>query len=445
MRIARLLTVLLVICLCDLAHAQVARESTVTVRVSRRRASTTQPARSPSTQPAPASQPASTPPVTLPADPQIAQAKQQMQAAIETYTRMLSDDDPQKRQQADLALRTLVTVAAMQARNAVDTDDPEAVNRLEMILDYSARAMRHGELMTRLTPEQRTEVAKVIREHRGRYRQLFSRDPNAQMHAILELGKQGPGGQIILQWACRQPTWVLRMAAYRVAGELEKPSDDLKDALFARLSDARNAIQLPPPNGDPDDMEMQMRMHIMSQVGGESAFSASSERNAIYQTLAKAKDSRIMPWLLGELEENDEYSYGWHGGSKTEFLRLMGKLEDPRAVVTLVAKLDGTSEEVTSGSVNGDDYSVESVDYLLAALIDMTGQKRDDYKMGLDNDWDDEDMKVAFKTTADREAAIKKFKAWYKENAETYKDLTPYTPKKVTGESTGFTSEIWVD
>jgi hypothetical protein len=364
----------------------------------------------------------------MPADPQIDKAKRQMQATVETYVEMLGDDDPQKREQADLALRTLLTVAAMQARNVVDTDDPEQVQRLEMILDYSARAMRHGQLMAGLSAEERAELGKVIREHRGRYRQLFSRDPNTQMHAILELGQQGPGGQVVLRWACRQPTWVLRMAGYRTAGKVENPSDALKDAIFSRLPDCVPATNLPPQENE-DDEHAYMVRHMYSSMGNSMPFTAEQERQMIYEVLAGMKDTRISPWLLGELTQESN-AHDWNERQKrTQMLKLIGSLEDPRAVVSLVPMLDSEDEQITSGSVNGTDYTVNTVDYLLAALIDMTGQKRSDYKMGLDNDWGDEDMKVAFRSEADREAAIKKFKAWYEENAETYKDLTPYTPR----------------
>lgn len=335
-----------------------------------------------------------------------------LRQAIEAHAADLSSDEPAKRQAAHDAIKAILLQAPEQLLQAIDASDPEQVRQTEALLDTARQSLLAAQVQASLDNDDDRQAFRELRsEHPQKVADLFSRDPQLQIQAVRDLGPQGRGGDVILRWACRQPAYVVRIAAYETAAKRKNLSQPLQNAIFGRLRDVHDPAIL-----DLVDNNRRQWADRTLQIGAES------ERRAIATAMATANDCRIIPWLLGDIVTSDMSSSARQ--DRTDAVELLSKFRDKRAVATLLPHLDGNGRRLIGGSHNKKPYTVDALDYILAAAIDLSGQKRSTYNMGVGNKQDY--MKLAFYDDADRMAAIKKFKTWYKDNAEDFKDVKPY-------------------
>lgn len=163
------------------------------------------------------------------------------------------------------------------------------------------------------------------------------------------------------------------------------------------------------------------------------AYMPMGENYAEYETRARAGAvlrRYATPYHLARLMSAYMQDKGRTLDRDTIIMRIFTGSDEPRLIPTLVAMLDRTKVYWKGQSVNlSDPITAAPADTALFALIELTGEKLDDYDFYVGEMNAEPVTMPVFKDDADRRRSITKFRKWWEEHKARYKELTPLRPE----------------
>jgi hypothetical protein len=340
--------------------------------------------------------------------------RKEAETQIEQFTsaRFLARDRAAKR---ILALGHLLDTALLDHADdkaeAVDEFVPDAMG------DMIAQA-RLYEAMARLPAETRKAVAAYRKENPTQALELYSLSWYRRSRALRELGSSR---------FARQAEPILR-------NHLEHGSDRIWQAALAGLG------QIDPPS----DATVQTICRLLIKEAGRTGESSSGFGAPTHPIFLDGPEDRLTG-LLGYLREHPDRRAlpillamtdgSWRMRSHWEdIFPAIQAIGDKRAVPHLVRVYSNYENSSSSSwTMDGKTVTMQDSDYILKALIELTGQKTGEYNFASVEHWGDE--VVGFEKPEHRKAAEKRFMAWWDKHKKTeqYKDLKPLELPQIEG------------
>jgi len=343
--------------------------------------------------------------------PEVKAARKAIVRAVEAIAEDLASDDGGKRDSAQNMLRELNESVMSEVLARVDLGDPAKAAAAADLFKSLAVSARQGAMLVTLPSEHRKAVVTLAKEKPKHFCALFSLNPTEAVRGLRRVtAGDKVGAEPIALWALHHPDWRVRITACKTAAKLARPSKQVKDTMFKRLS------TLPIRSrhfhfGDGED----------DVLGSYTARRISSdERKAVLEALVGMKDRRILPVLLKTILARGS-DFG-PGTDSDDVARLILKMDDKRTVPTLMDYIDNDRQitSITYGSREGVKVTIKVGDLAMGLIVQQTGQTLKDYGFYCHDDWGPSSGDRGFTSGAARTAARKKLRAWWKQHENEY-------------------------
>ncbi len=315
--------------------------------------------------------------------------------------------EPRQAQHARRRIRTLHRAMLEPLLAQADHEDAEVRIRVLESLDALARNSRILRVMAKLPPDQRRKLTTFRTRHQVVFDEIFSEDLEERTRAVGELVKiEDPDrlAEPLIAMLLRHPDAAFVKAGLQAVCDRKYDSRAIVDGLLYRV----NKSSGPGTWWDID--------------------SSDSQAGLALEALRLIKAKRAARPLLEHLVKSENR---YQLARSLKFAEALGATGEKRLIPTLLELLD-ERQQILGGSFRDTEYNTAMCDAPLLALIHLTGQRVQTYNMIAAFDPEYDDTAMGFAKDADREKAIKSFRAWLAEQQAKgrYKDIEPFPVKQ---------------
>ena len=342
----------------------------------------------------------------------------QIRRLVASCAEGLRSERPKERmraREAILAIEQSILDAIVQAKHESQAHVMPMLTALAVRCEMAARLRGMSEW-------DRHQFVQYAQHHAQIVEEFFSPVWNQQKQAVAKMQAQmDPAAEPLVVLALKHPWSAVRDRAIAMTAGMDKDKlspyhgdavvDTLCDLLAARLAAA------------PSNVRFFGRARMFrANNSGEYA----NEQN-IMRALRQLKSKRSAPVLLAMMVTRREPGFYqadiYNNAALAQTLADTGEV---RAIPMLCELLQRPDTRVGSTRVNNKVWSFSDGDTILYALLLLTGQAPQDYKMMV-GDQGQGQLMIGFSTPEARRAAVDQFRLWWREHQDRspYKDIIP--------------------